>query len=65
MNNDLTKRHIEILILLSQGYERKTIGNKLGISDFTVRSHLVTIYNKLNAHNAPHAIAIAKDRRLI
>ena len=53
----LTPREIEILGLLARGMVKKQISQKLGISVTTVISHVGNIYEKLEASNAPSAIA--------
>ncbi len=58
MNNSLTPREIEILEFLSQGYAYKMANDKLGITEQTVKNHLLTIKLKLGAENTTHAVAI-------
>ncbi len=53
----LTAREIEILGLMAEGMVKKQISEKLGISVTTVISHVGNIYDKLEASNAPSAIA--------
>ena len=53
----LTTREQQVLELLSQGLVKKQIAQKLGIGVTTVVSHVGHIYNKLEASNAPSAIA--------
>lgn len=43
----LTARELQIAVLLAQGFERKAIGRRLGISTLTVRAHLMRTYSKL------------------
>ena len=51
----LTRREHEILELLSKGYFYKEIGNTLGISMNTVRTHLKHIYEKLHVQSRQDA----------
>lgn len=53
----LTAREIEILGLMAEGLVKKQISEKLGIGVTTVISHVGNIYEKLEAGNAPSAIA--------
>lgn len=53
----LTTRELEILQLMAKGMVKKEIGIKLGIGVTTVVSHVSNIYEKLEACNAPSAIA--------
>lgn len=43
----LTSRELQIAVLLAQGFDRKAIGRRLGISTLTVRAHLTRTYSKL------------------
>ena len=55
----LTLRHREILGLVAEGMTNKEIGNRLHISDQTVKNHMVNIMNKLDAHDRTHAVVLA------
>ncbi|MEQ2010116.1 MAG: response regulator transcription factor [Limisphaerales bacterium] len=52
----LTPREREILAQLSQGFLYKEIGEQLGISLSTVRTHLHTIYGKLHVQSRTEAV---------
>lgn len=43
----LTARELQIVQLVCMGYLTKQVANRLGISEFTVRSYLKTVYAKL------------------
>jgi DNA-binding NarL/FixJ family response regulator len=58
----LWPREMEILELLAKGFLKKEIGEKLGISYWTVQTHVGRIYKKLHVHS--RAQAVAKFRRL-
>jgi DNA-binding NarL/FixJ family response regulator len=55
----LSKREVEVLTMLAEGRVKKEIADLLHISLTTVISHVSHIYEKLNAPNAPAAIAKA------
>lgn len=55
----LSKRELEVLSMLAEGRVKKEIAEGLRISLTTVVSHVGHIYEKLNAPNAPSAIAKA------
>lgn len=55
----LTKREIEVISLLAEGWTGNEIGYKLGISINGVKKHLSRIYAKLGAVNRADAIHIA------
>lgn len=54
---DLSPREQEILVLLADGLSNKEIAAKLFISFFTVRSHLMHIYEKLHVRSRTEAAA--------
>jgi DNA-binding CsgD family transcriptional regulator len=43
----LTARELQIAVLVAQGFHGSAIGRRLGISSFTVSTHLRRIYSKL------------------
>jgi DNA-binding CsgD family transcriptional regulator len=47
----LTKREIEIVLLLKKGYRYKQIADMLYISERTVDKHIRNIYEKTNVNN--------------
>ncbi|QDV25195.1 Response regulator protein VraR [Aureliella helgolandensis] len=55
----LTEREVEVLSLLADGCERKSIADQLRISNATVCTHVAHIYEKLKVQNAPAAVAKA------
>lgn len=54
---DLSRRELEILNLLTQGYENKEIAERLSIGFETVRTHLKHIYEKLHVRSRVEAVA--------
>ncbi len=59
MIEPLTLREQEVLELLAQRLSAKEIGQRLFISDRTVKRHLANIYEKLGAHSRREAVALA------
>jgi NarL family two-component system response regulator YdfI len=55
----LTAREIEILGLLAEGLGNKVIAGRLGISEHTVKSHLTSIFAKLDVSTRAEAVASA------
>ncbi|MDF7823627.1 response regulator transcription factor [Pontiellaceae bacterium B12227] len=55
----LTTRELEVLVLVSEGLQKKDVGEKLDISYATVATHIRHIYEKLQVENAPAAITKA------
>lgn len=62
---DLSKREIEILHLLVEGYSYKKIASECFISLDTVRSHLKNIYGKLHVNSGKEAVAKAIRDRIV
>lgn len=58
---NLSARQIEILKLTAEGKSNKTIGRILNISTGTVKSHLETIFNRLNVKNRHQASRVYLD----
>ena len=52
----LTPREIQVLELLAEGCSNKAIGQRLGISDQTVKFHVAAISGKLGAENRTDAV---------
>lgn len=61
----LTKRETEILVLLAGDLNRNEIADRLTISPATVKTHLQTIYRKLEADGKTSAVKIAQINGLI
>lgn len=59
----LSKRELEILQGLVDGYDYKDLAEKLFISPHTVRTHINKIYQKLHVNNKTQAIKIALKRK--
>ncbi|MGB0369967.1 MAG: response regulator transcription factor [Opitutales bacterium] len=55
----LSKREGQVLNLLSEGFIRKEISDRLNIAETTVDYHMKHIYRKLRAKNAPAAVGQA------
>lgn len=61
----LTPREREVLDLLAEGMTNKGIGQALGVSPHTVKFHVTSILNKLNAQSRTEAVAIATRAGLL
>jgi DNA-binding NarL/FixJ family response regulator len=61
----LSGREIEVLDLVSQGKSNKEIAGALWISETTVKSHLLHVYNKLGASDRASAVAAALKRGIL
>ena len=58
-------REIEVLQLVSHGLVNREIGNRLFLSEETVKSHVRHILAKLQARSRAHAVAVGVRRGLI
>ncbi|NPV60511.1 MAG: response regulator transcription factor [Actinobacteria bacterium] len=61
----LTNRELEVLQLLAYGYTNKKIAEKMFISEQTVKSHVIHIFQKLGAADRTEAVAIALRKGLV
>lgn len=61
----LTKREVEVLVLVSKGKSNQEIGYELSISTKTVASHLHRIFDKIGVANRAEAAAYAIRNNLV
>lgn len=61
----LTKRELQTLELLAKGMRNREIAETLFISETTTKTHLRSIYSKLDANSRTETVAIARDLGLI
>lgn len=61
----LTAREIEVLSLVAQGGSNKGIAHQLHISEATVKTHLVHIYDKLGVADRTAAVTTALQRGIL
>ena len=61
----LTKRELEVLCKMADGYTQKEIAAQLFVSPNTINSHTQNIYEKLDVHTGMHAVATAFRQNLI
>lgn len=61
----LTKREVEVLKLICEGYSNTQIGNLLEISHRTVDTHRTNIRNKLGVHSLAGMIRYALKTGMI
>jgi two-component system, NarL family, nitrate/nitrite response regulator NarL len=61
----LTVREIEIVRMVAAGLRNKTIGERLSISEGTVKTHLHNIYEKLHVGSRSELIRYCHERGLI
>lgn len=61
----LTKRELEVLVLIKQGLKNSQIGEQLYISERTVKFHITSILSKLHAKTRTEAVDISLKRGLL
>lgn len=61
----LTQRETEVLALVAQGWSDREIASKLFLSEFTIKSHLRAIFNKLKLRNRAQAAAFLAERTVL
>lgn len=65
LSEALTPREVEVLQWLAAGLSNRLIGERLRISEHTVRFHLSAIFGKLDAHTRTEAVSRAVQFGLI
>ena len=58
----LTPREIKVLSNVAKGSSNREIGQRLGITEDTVKAHMRHIMNKLDAQDRTHAVTMALSR---
>jgi two-component system, NarL family, response regulator len=61
----VTEREREVLRLLADGLSNRAIGERLQISERTVKFHVAEILGRLGAENRAQAVALAQQRGLL
>jgi DNA-binding NarL/FixJ family response regulator len=65
LEQEPTNREIEVLQLISDGLVNREIGQRLFLSEETVKSHVRHLLAKLQARSRAHAVAVGFRRGLI
>ena len=61
----LTEREMEVLQLISEGFSNQEIGEKLFISESTIKTHISNLFVKLDVKRRTQAVTRAKEIRII
>ncbi|MEI5011663.1 response regulator transcription factor [Streptomyces sp. PmtA] len=61
----LTRRETEVLVLVAEGLSNQAIGDRLHLTEGTVKSHLARIYTKLAVDSRTAAVATASGLGMI
>lgn len=62
---DISKREYEVLLAISEGLSNKEIGEKLFVSESTIKTHVSNLLSKLDAKRRTQALQVAKDLKII
>jgi len=62
---EITNREYEVLKGIAEGLSNKEIGDKLYLSESTIKTHVSNLLVKLNAKRRTQALQIAKDYQII
>jgi DNA-binding NarL/FixJ family response regulator len=65
LEQEPTGRELEVLQLISDGLVNREIGQRLFLSEETVKSHVRHLLAKLQARSRAHAVAVGFRRGLI
>jgi DNA-binding NarL/FixJ family response regulator len=63
--NRLTPRQLEVLHGIAEGKSNKEIGRAMGLSEATVKAHVMALYRALNVDNRVAAAQAAKAKGLL
>lgn len=63
--SSLTPRELQVLQLVAEGSSNREIGQQLMLSEATVKSHLVHIYDKLGVRSRTSAVASAREQGVL
>jgi two-component system, NarL family, response regulator LiaR len=61
----ISKRELEVLVLMGRGMSNQEIADALFVSQNTVKTHTSRIFEKLDVKNRTHAIIKAKSLSII
>jgi DNA-binding NarL/FixJ family response regulator len=65
VDETLTSREIDVLRLIASGNANKLIGDRLSITEETVKGYVKNILSKLGASDRTHAVTVALKRGII
>jgi DNA-binding NarL/FixJ family response regulator len=63
--SSLTEREVDVLRLMARGLNNQAIGEKLFVSEATVKTHVAHILDKLGVENRVQAVVAAYEARLV
>ncbi len=63
--NGITKRQLQVLVLLANGLSNKNISSTLSLSENTVKAHVSALFRALDASNRTECVNIARNKGII
>lgn len=57
----LSKREVDVVMLIAKGHTRKSIGSELHLAEETVKTHVAKIYQKLLIHSKQELVDMVED----
>lgn len=57
----LSRQDKKIVQLITQGYKNREIGDKLCLSEHTIKAHVSRIFKRMNVNNRSQLVCLAKD----
>ena len=63
--SDLSPRQLEILSSITRGLSNDDIAQQLGIGKASIKTHILSLFQKLGAANRAEAVAIALRKHLL
>ncbi len=61
----ISKRELEVLLMLGQGKSNKEIAEALFVSTNTIKTHISSLFEKLDVKNRTQAIIVAKNQGIL
>jgi DNA-binding NarL/FixJ family response regulator len=65
IDDPLSDREIEVLVLVAEGFANKEVAQRLSIAEETAKAHVRSIFSKLNVTDRTHAVTVAVRRGII
>jgi DNA-binding NarL/FixJ family response regulator len=65
VNDQLTRREVEVLALVAQGMTNAEVGKRLYIGEATVKTHLLRLFAKLGVDDRTAAVTAAMQRGIL
>ena len=62
---ELSPRELEVLRLVAAGATNREVARQLFVSEATVKTHLLHLYDKLGVRDRASAVATAYQRKLL